>query len=262
MSEAMNSNLKISNDIDADLFGGSNTPKLQRELIDANKEYMYALTDGYIRAVDAMIQYLNGVDVDKAVKNKVMLVLTSLVFDEDDIDFLKDSKLTSESGVAIPTLSEIQYINDIPLEFDIVQAVYLYILRIAKEAGFYSQNGVFGNLDISGVMFNNARNLSEVYKSYVVGIDGEVEDIPSKRIAQKISDLCRANSIIRERLIKLAGGGKKLSKKEEFYVRRHYKYNPETGSMVKRNKPISSVVFALLANKNDAVFTELKKLLK
>jgi len=262
MSEAMNSNLKISGDVDADLFGGSNVPKLQRELIQVDRAYMYTITDGYIRAVDAMIQYLNSVDVDKAIKNKIMLVLTSLVFDEDDIDFLKDSKLTTETGVAIPTLSEIQYINDIPLEFDIVQAVYLYILRIAKDAGFYSQNGVFGNLDISGVMFNNARNLSDVYKSYVVGIDGEIEDLPSKKIAQKISDLCRANSIVRERLIKLAGGGKKLSKKEEFYIRRHYKYNPETGSLEKRSKPISSVVFALLANKNDSVFSELKKLLK
>ncbi len=262
MSEAMNSNLKIGGDVDAELFGGSNTPKLQRELIDVNREYMYALTEGYIRAVDAMIQYLNGVEVDKVVKSKVMLVLTSLVFNEDDIDFLKDSKLTTESGVAIPTLSEIQYINDIPLDFDIVQSVYLYILRIAKEAGFYSQNGVFGNLDVSGVMFNNARNLSEVYKSYVVGIDGEIEDLPSKKIAQKITDLCRANSIVRDRLIKLAGGGKKLSKKEEFYIRRHYKYNPETGSLEKRKKPISSVVFALLANKNDTVFSELKKLLK
>ena len=258
----MNSNLKIGGDVDAELFGGSNTPKLQRELIDVNREYMYALTEGYIRAVDAMIQYLNGVEVDKVVKSKVMLVLTSLVFNEDDIDFLKDSKLTTESGVAIPTLSEIQYINDIPLDFDIVQSVYLYILRIAKEAGFYSQNGVFGNLDVSGVMFNNARNLSEVYKSYVVGIDGEIEDLPSKKIAQKITDLCRVNSIVRDRLIKLAGGGKKLSKKEEFYIRRHYKYNPETGSLEKRKKPISSVVFALLANKNDTVFSELKKLLK
>ncbi|MFA5404754.1 MAG: hypothetical protein WC358_07450 [Ignavibacteria bacterium] len=262
MSEAMNSNLKMGGYVDAELFGGSNTPKLQRELIDVNKEYMYALTDGYIKAVDAMIQYLNGVEVDKTVKNKVMLVLTSLVFNEDDIDFLKDSKLTTETGTAIPTLTELQYINDIPLDFDIVQSVYLYILRIAKEAGFYSQNGVFGNLDISGVMFNNARNLTDVYKSYVVGIDGEIEDIPSKKIAQKITDLCRANSIVRERLIKLAGGGKRLSKKEEFYIRRHYKYNPETGSLEKRNKPISSLVFALLANKNDAVFSELKKLLK
>jgi hypothetical protein len=103
MSEAMNSNLKISNDIDADLFGGSNTPKLQRELIDANKEYMYALTDGYIRAIDAMIQYLNGVDVDKAVKNKIMLVLTSLVFDEDDSDDEDlEEGLRREIGEEIP----------------------------------------------------------------------------------------------------------------------------------------------------------------
>lgn len=262
MSEAMNSNLKMGADIDADLFGGSNTPKLQRELIDVNREYMYAVTDGYIKAVDAMINYLNGVEVDKGVYNKVMMVLTSLVFNEDDIDFLKENKLTDETGKAIPTLSEIQFINDIPLEFDLIQAVYLYILRIAKEAGFYSQNGIFGNLDVSGVMFNNARNISEVYKSYVIGINGEIEDLPSKRIAQKISDLCRANAIVRERLIKLASGGKKLTKKEEFHIRRHYKYNPTTGSLEKRSKPISSVVFTLLANKNDAVFADLKKLLK
>jgi hypothetical protein len=262
MSEAMNSNLKIAGDVDASLFGGSNTPKLQRELIDVNRAYMYAVSDGYIKAIDAMIQYLNGVDIEKSVYNKVMLVLTSLVLDEEDIEFLKEKKITDETGVAIPTLTEIQYINDIPLEFDIIQAVYLYILRIAKEAGFYSVNGVFGNLDVSGVMFNNTKDVNETYKSYVVGINGEIEDFTSKKLAQQISDLCKANAIVRKRLIKLANGGKNPSKKEELYIRRAYKFNAETGSLEKRKKAISPIVFAMLANKSEAVYVDLKNLLK
>lgn len=262
MAEWMNSNLKIGGDLDADVLGGSNTPKLQRELINVNREYLFALTDGYIKAIDAMIEYLNGSEIDKGVYSKIMLVLTSLVLDESDIEYLKDAKITGEVGPAIPSMSEIQYLNDIPLEFDIIQAVYLYMLRIAREAGFYSQNGIFGNLDVSGVMFNNARNLSEVYKTYVVGIDGEVEDTPSKKLAQQISELCRANNIVRQRLLKLANGGKKPSKKEEFFIRRNYKFDAVSGSFQKRKKPISSVVFALLANKSDAVYADLKNLLK
>jgi len=262
MAEWMNSNLKISDGLDADVVGGSNTPKLQRELINVNREYLFALTDGYIKAIDAMIEYLNSVEIDKGVYSKIMLVLTSLILDESDIEYLKDTKATGEVGRAIPSMSEIQYLNDIPLEFDIIQAVYLYMLRIAREAGFYSQNGIFGNLDVSGVMFNNARNISDVYKTYVVGIDGEVEDTPSKKLAQQISELCRANNIVRQRLLKLANGGKKPSKKEEFFIRRNYKFDTVSGSFQKRNKPISTVVFALLANKSDAVYADLKNLLK
>lgn len=262
MSEAMNSNLPITGSIDATFVGGSNTPKLQRELIDVNREYMYAITDGYIKAIDAMIEYLNGVEVDKKVYNKIMLVLTSLVLDEDDIEYLKEKKITDEVGSAIPSLTEIQYINDIPLEFDIIQAVYLYILRIAKEAGFYSVNGIFGNLDISGVMFNNAKNLSDSYKEYVIGVNGEIEDVASNKLAQRITDLCRANSIVRKRLLKLANGGKTPSKKEELQIRREYKFDIVSGSLEKRKKPINNVVFALLANKSDAVYADLKKLLK
>lgn len=262
MSESMNSHLKISSSVDASLFGGSDTPKLYRGLMDAGKAYIYPLTKGYIDAIDAMINYLNAVEIDNTIKNKVMLVLTSLVFDEDDLDYLKDNKLTTETGSAIPSISEIQYINDIPLEFDIIQAVYLYILKIAKDAGFYSQSGVFGDVDLSGVMFNNIKNLNETYKSYVIGIDGEIQDTPSNKLAQRISDLCRANSIVRKRLLKLASGGKKLTKKEELHIRRHFKYNPDTGSLEKRSKPISNMVFALLANKNEDVFVKLKNVIK
>lgn len=263
MSEAMNSVVPVAGDNSDLVVGGStDTPKLMRELINVNREYMYDISNGYILAVDAMINYLNSIEIDKTVYNKVMLVLTSLVLNDEDIEHLKDAKLTDETGVAIPTLSEIQFINDIPLEFDIIQAVYLYILRIAREAGFYSQNGVFGNLDVSGVMFNNARNLSEVYKSYVVGINGEIEDTPSKKLAQQISDLCRANNIVRQRLLKLANGGKQPSKKQELLIRRTYKFDVAKGTLEKRNKPISPVVFALLANKSDAVYSDLKKALK
>lgn len=262
MAEWMNSNLKVGGDVDAELLGGSNTPKMMRELINVNREYMFDVTNGYILAIDAMIEYLNSVEIDKPTYNKIMLVLTSLILDDEDINYLKDAKITTETGIAIPSLSEIQYLNDIPLEFDIIQAVYLYILRIAKEAGFYSQNGVFGNLDVSGVMFNNVRNLSDAYKSYVVGIDGEIEETPSKKLAQQISDLCRANNVVRQRLLKLANGGKKPSKKEELYIRRNYKFDPTSGSFSKRAKPISTIVFALLANKSDAVYSDLKKMLK
>ena len=261
MAESMNSILPQLSPNDADISGDKSSPKLQGELIDVNREYLFVITDGYIKAVDAMIEYLNGIEVDKSVYNKIMLVLTSLVLDEEDIKYLKDNKITSDTGKAIPTLSEIQYINDIPIDFDTIQNVYLYILRIAKEAGFYSQNGVFGNLDVSGVMFNNAKDLSQVYQSYVLDINGEIEDTPSKKLAQKISDLSRANAIVRERLIKIINGGKKPSKKVELVIRRNYKFDPLKGSFTKR-KPISPVVLAMLANKSDLVYNDLKNQLK
>jgi len=252
----------IKDEKDVEVFGGSNTPKLQRQLINVNKEYTFAISEGYIRAIDAMIEYLNNAEVPRAVISKVMLVMTSLVLDDEDIKYLKNTKEYSESGVAIPTMTEVQYINDIPLQFDIIEAVYLYILRIARESGFYSQSGIFGDLDISGVMFSNAKNLSDVYQSYVVGVNGEVMDINSNRLAQKITDLCRANNVVRERLMKLANGGKKPSKKEELDIRRKFKFDPVSGSFQKRLAPISKVVLPMLANKSEVVYVELKNLLK
>ena len=259
--ESMNSNVPMqSNMINSKTV---DLPKLQRQLIAVDRESTYAISNGYIKAIDAMIEYLNGADVPKAVYSKVMLVMTSLVIDEADIVYLKEtSQFSADSGKAIPTMTEVVFLNDIPVEFDIIESVYLYILRIARENGFYSNNGIFGDLNISGIMFDNQKNISEVYQYYVVGLDGEIQDVPSNKIAQKISTLANANGILRERLIKMVNGGKKPSKSEELDIRRKYKFNPITGSMEKRPKAINKVVYTLLANKNDAVYADLKKMLK
>jgi hypothetical protein len=257
MAEWMNENV-------LDAVGEAPDPytKMQRQLINVNKEYQYALSNGYVKAIDAMISYLNNSDISSAVRNKVTLVMTSLLLDDSDVDYLKDSVAGIDSGSAIPSMSEALFINDIPLEFDIIEAVYQYILRIAREAGFYNNGGIFGDINLSGVMFTNNKDLSEVYQSYIIGIDGEIVDSTSTVLAKKITDLCRANNVVRERLMKLVNGGKKPSKKDEVAIRLKYKFDPSTGSLQKRAKPINKVVFAMLAKKSDIVYSELKKLLK
>ena len=256
----------VRDERDASVFGGGNTPKYQKELIKDNREYLYALSDGYVKAIDQIIKYLNSVEIDKTVYNKIMHVMTNLVLNDEDVDYIDNSSDYKESGEAIPNMSEVLYVNDIPLEFDIIETVYLFLLKISREHGFMKQNGIFGDINISGVVISNIKNLNEVYKSYIIGLDGEVQDTPTSKIAQKITDLCRANNVLRERMIKLLNGGKKPSKKEEIEFRLGYKFDGATGSFQKRldpitkkNAPISVKVYELLANKNKNAYSGLKK---
>lgn len=265
----MESNLNqlIVDNKDASVFGGSNTPKMQRELIKINKEYLYDLSVGYINAIDAMIDHLNSVEVETSVRNKIMMLMTSLVLDDEDVEYLRTEPAFAEEGDAIPSLTEIAYVNDIPFEFDIIEAIYIYLFKIAKDNGFMENNGIFGNLDLSGIILANSKDYRETYQSYIVGLDGAIQDESTKKLAQKISDLCRANNAIRDRMLRLMNNGKKPSKKEELDFRRKYKLDTAKGSFELRlhgnqPKPISKTVFALIAKKNDVVYSELKKLLK
>lgn len=256
----------IRDEKDARVYGGSDITKIHRDYIKYSNEYEFPLADGYIKAIDAMIDYFNSVELDKMVYNKILNVMTNLVLNDEDVEYIDGSSDYKETGVAIPNMTEICYINDIPFKLDIIETVYLFLLKVARENGFMSQNGIFGDINISGVVISNLKDLNESYSSYVIGLDGEIQDTPSSKLVQKISDLCRANNVLRERMIKLMNGGKKVSKKDEIEFRRMYKFDEKSGSFQKRldpitgkNAPISVKVFELMANKNKNAYVFLKK---
>lgn len=256
----------IRDERDAQVYGGGDISKIHKDYINYSNEYEFPLADGYIKAIDEMIKYFNSIELDRMVYNKVLNVMTNLVLNDEDVDYIDNTSDYKESGAAIPNMTEICYINDIPFQFDIIEAVYLFLLKIARENAFFAQNGIFGDINISGIVISNIKDLNESYQSYVIGLDGEIQDIPSSRLVQKISDLCRANNVLRERMIKLMNGGKKVTKKEEIEFRRAYKFDGKSGSFQKRldpvtgkNAPISVKVFELMANKNKNAYVFLKK---
>ena len=256
----------IRDEKDAQVYGGSDISKIHRDYIKYTNEYEFPLADGYIKAIDRIIEHLNSVDLDKTLYNKVLNVMTNLVLNDEDVEYIDNTTNYKESGVAIPNMTEICYINDIPFQFDIIETVYLFLLKIARENGFFAQNGIFGDINVSGIVISNIKDLNETYQSYVIGLDGEIQDIPTSSLVKKISDLCRANNVLRERMIKLMNGGKKISKADEFEFRRMYKFDGKSGSFQKRidpitgkNAPISVKVFELMANKNKNAYTFLKK---
>jgi len=216
-----------------------------------NREYIESLTNGYVDAINKLIEHVNSSEtIDEKTKNKILVLMTSLVLDNSDVlELKKSSKIKSFSSL-IPNMTEIEYINDVPFDLDITERIFKYIAKILQGTDILEAVGL---VEIS---IDNYRDFNEVFSSRIIGVENNVE---------LIQDICyfnKKNSLIRNRLLDLATKGAKVDKKSEIKIRREYKFDPDSQSFKKRNKPIAKKVYELLAEKYlkayDSLYSSIK----
>jgi hypothetical protein len=212
-----------------------------------NKEYIKSLCEGYISKIDSLVEKINlDENLDNKIKNKVLALMISLVLDNSDIAELRKNKSSiKEITNLIPNLTEIQYINDIPFDLDVVEAVYAYVIRLLQGSNILEghQFGLF--------TYDNSKDYNEVFSTKIYGA------LSNKDLVQNIDAFNTKNRLIRKRLIEFVTKGKKIDKKAELKIRREYKFEPSIQTFVKRDKLISKKVFDLLAEKLASAYENL-----
>lgn len=220
----------------------SSDPIKQTRYTKFNKQYLEGLCENYIDTIDKMICQINqSDDLDPHIKNKIIALMISLVLDRDDLLELKKSSRIKEISMLIPNMTEISFINDVPFDIDIVEAVYRYIIQLLKGTDLL-RGSQFGG--IAATEHNNLKDYNDVFSTYILGKEDD-----TLMLVQNIDTFNKKNKLIRQRLLDFATKGKGVNKKDEIKIRREFKFDDKTQSFVRREKPIAKKVLDLLAEK-------------
>lgn len=208
-----------------------------------NKQYIEGLVEGYIKAIDRLIEKVNlSEDIDKKTKAKVLVLMIGLVIDTEDASEIKKNSKTSGISRIIPNMTELSYVNDIPFDLDVVEYVFKYLSQILKGTGTL-EGSEFGDITISGVHFDNLKDFNQVFSTEYVDLKSPVE------LAQDISYFKKKNNLIRARLFDFVGKGSKIPNEVKIKIRREFKFEIVSQSFQRRKKPIAKKVYDMLADK-------------
>lgn len=222
-----------------DIYGKPSTGNF----LKFNKQYVEGLVEGYTKAIDRLIEKINLDDnIDKKIRAKVLVLMIGLVIDNEDASSLKKNSPAIGTSRIIPNLTEISYVNDIPFDLDVVEYIFKYISQTMKTAGLL-EGSEFGDIEISGVHFDNLKDYNQVFSTEYIGGNDPCE------LVQDISYFKKKNNLIRSRLFDFVGKGKTLTNESKIKIRREFKFNPSTQVFQRRKKPISKKVYTMLADK-------------
>lgn len=215
-------------------------PQNENKFIKHNKQYIEGLVNGYVKTIDRLIEVANMSEtLSTKSRAKLLALMVGLVIDKDDAAEIKKNSKVDYSSKIIPNMTEINYVNDIPFDLDVIEAVFKYVTQILKDEG-QVEGSAFG--DSSGVNFINIKDLNQVYSIETIGFPTK------KELAQDLSVFKKKNDMIRKRLFDFVNSGKVPEKRIEIKIRRNFKFNPEIQSYQRRKKPIAKKVYDLLAN--------------
>lgn len=207
-----------------------------------NKQYIEGLVEGYIKAIDRLIEIANMSEkITKKTRAKVLALMIGLVIDTEDASTIKKNSKSSVDSRLIPNMTEINYINDIPFDIDVVECVFKYISQLLKTEGEL-EGSTFGDISISGVHFSNLKDFNQCFSVETIGVK------PNKEVLQDLSYFKKRNDLIRKRLFEFSKSNKSPEKVVEIKIRREYKFNPEIQTYQRRKKPIAKKVYDILAN--------------
>lgn len=255
------------NEENCGVFGGTQMSKPEAYYNTNGQGYLYPLVEAYEKAIDKMIAFLNDIDIDKKFRAKMILLMTSLVLDDKDVDTIKSSgKRFKEDYDAIPTISELSLINDIPFSFELIESLYIWIFNSCKKYGYIEQNGEFEKLKNWDIDVFKDGKYKAFYQNYIVTIDDKVINFDEVGTFEDLKAFNRANHALRERLYKIINKGKPVNTSDAIELRRRYRYNSSTDQFEERkNKngksaPVSKVVYQMLADKNRKAYEFLQSL--
>lgn len=222
-----------------------------------NKEYIALIKSGYVNLIDSIIEDVNNSEAkyDDTTKNKILLLMISLVLDSEDVKAIKKNSKVKSVTTIIPNITELEYLNDIPFDQDIVERVYRYLYRLVKDK-FVLPDTPGGNICATGVVFDNQKDFEEVFQTYVIEND-KIRELKNSELTQDISEFTKKNKLIRQKMIEFVSRSGEVTKEKEIEIRRKYKFDPQSQSFQKRKNPISKKVFDLLAEKNLVVYKSL-----
>lgn len=208
-----------------------------------NKQYIEGLVEGYTKAVDRLIEKINiSENVDKKTRAKALVLMVGLVIDNDDAAVIKKNSKSIGSSRIIPNLTELSYVNDVPFDLDVVEYVFKYLSTIMKTSGNL-EGSEFGDLDISGVHFDNLKDFNQVFSTEYIGIKDPCE------LVQDLSSFKKKNGLLRSRLFEFVGRGKEVPTEVKIKIRREFKFDQTSQSFSRRKKPIAKKVYDMLADK-------------